>query len=279
MGDIAAALAYIQNFENNGGSNVAWHLDRYWTLQRIRRLVQHPSEINQRGLNACGPAVFFRIWFARDPLAAATFACNMLRDGSASIGTLIVASGWRLLAQDYALLKSATESAHAGATPENAEWMLLSSLRDSENIFFDYLGEPYTTMDMAAGVTLPSTLASWLNATGLYAGVANETSVVYPAGQQRLLSLIPTSDVDIVLLVSSSFNAGLYPSIPPGVQPPPGGIHIPDHYVLVTAPFAKSTESLWLQFEVWSWGRVVTGWAGYAQFFTKYFGPLIAKRP
>jgi hypothetical protein len=87
----------------------------------------------------------------------------MLRDGTASIGTLIVAAGGRLLTQDYGSLKLATESAHPGATPENADWMLLSSLRDSENIFFDYLGEPYTTMDMAAGLTVPSTLASWLH--------------------------------------------------------------------------------------------------------------------
>jgi hypothetical protein len=39
--------------------------------------------------------VFFRVWFARDPLSAAKFACQMLRDGSAYIGNLAVAvSGW-----------------------------------------------------------------------------------------------------------------------------------------------------------------------------------------
>lgn len=101
MRDINAALRYVDNFEATGGTNVAWQLDRYWTLQRIRTLIQHPELIEQRGLNACGPVVFFRIWFARDPLVAATFACKMLRDGSAYIGTLAVAPSWKLLAQDY----------------------------------------------------------------------------------------------------------------------------------------------------------------------------------
>lgn len=278
MPDINAALRYVDSFESSVGTNVAWNLDLYWTLQRIRTLIRNPKLLDQRGLNACGPAVFFRIWFARDPLAATMFACKMLRDGSANIGTLAVAAGSRLRAQDYARLKSVTDSAHPHATPENADWMLLSSLRDSENIYFDYLGEPYTTADMIAGLTLPSTLSSWLNATRLYNSVSNQTTFVFGANQQQLLNLIPTSNVDIVLLVSSSFNDGLYPSsLPPrGVQPGAGGAHIPNHYVFVTAPFAKSNDSVWLQMEVWSWGKTYKGWVGYTQFFKKYFGPIIA---
>ena len=39
--------------------------------------------------------------------------------------------------------------------------MLLSALRDSENIWFDYAGEPFTLGDAVAGLTLPGTLAGW----------------------------------------------------------------------------------------------------------------------
>ena len=276
MSAVDAALTVVDDFEANTSSSVAWQLDRYWTLQRIRRLLRHPNELNQRGLNACAPAAFFRIWFARDPVSAARFACSRLRNGSASIGSLVVAPSQRLRDQNYALLKSVTDAAHPGATPEGADWMLLSALRDSENVLIDYVGEPYTVGDMAAGVTLPSTLCGWLNATNLYSAVANETNVVTVSSQQRLFELIPTSNVDIVLLVNSSFQAGLSPTIPSGQQPGLGGIHIPDHYVLMTAPFARSNDSTWLQMEVWTWGRTVTGWVGYSQFFTKYFGYIVA---
>jgi hypothetical protein len=276
MSDLNAALAFVDDFDANASTNVSWKLDRYWTLQRIRALLRHPEELNQRGLNACAPAIFFRIWFARDPVSAAKFSCSLLRDGSASIGSLFIAPSWKLRDQNYAMLKSTTDAAHYGATPENADWMLLSALRDSENIYFDYVGEPYTLQEMAAGVTLPSTLCGWLNATNLYSSVANETNILTASSQQRLLSMIPTSNVDIVLMVSSSFNANMYPSIPTDQQPGVGGVHIPDHYVLQTAPFAQWNDPAWLNIECWSWGRTLTGWVGYDQFFTKYFGLILA---
>ncbi|MGO4886120.1 hypothetical protein ACJ2A9_00035 [Anaerobacillus sp. MEB173] len=277
MRNITTALIYVDDFEAKMGTNVAWNLDIKLTLQRIRTLIRNPELIEQRALNACGPAVFFRIWFARDPFAAAMFACQMLRDGSANIGSLRVVAGARLRSKDYARMRSITDSAHPNATPEHADWMLLSSLRDSENIF-GYAGEPYTTMDAVSGLTLPSTLSNWLNATGLYSSVSNETNFVYAPNQQQLLNMIPTSNVDIVLLVSSTFDDGLQPFFmpPQGILPGPGGAHIPNHYILVTAPFIKSNDSLWLRMEVWSWGRRISGWVGYTQFFTKYFGPIIA---
>ena len=152
MSDVDSALAVVDAFEAEPNQNVAWQLDRYWTLQRLRTLLRNPELIDQRGLNACAPAVFFRVWLERAPVAAANFGCALLRDGSASIGSLNVAPGWKLLGQNYANLKAATDAAHPNATPENADWMLLSALRDSENLWFDYVGEPFTTGNAVAGL-------------------------------------------------------------------------------------------------------------------------------
>src|SRR4051812_17228429 len=179
MSAVDEALAAVDVFEAEERQDVAWQLDRGWTLIRLRELLRNPELIDQRGLNACAPAVFFRVWLARDPVAAATFACALLRDGSAAIGSLRVAPSWKLLGQNYASLKAATDAAHPHATPENADWMLLSALRDSENIWFDYAGEPYTAGDAVAGLTLPSTVASWLSATNLYSSVVNDTNLVF----------------------------------------------------------------------------------------------------
>ena len=51
---------------------IPWGLIWPDVIQRLRTLVISPELLHQRALNACGPAVFFRIWFARDPLGAAT---------------------------------------------------------------------------------------------------------------------------------------------------------------------------------------------------------------
>jgi hypothetical protein len=86
--------------------------------ETVARRGKNPVLLNQRGLNTCGPAVFFRIWFARDPVAAADFACSLLMTGSATIGSLKVTAGWKLLGQRYAILRSVTNAAHPNSTPE-----------------------------------------------------------------------------------------------------------------------------------------------------------------
>ena len=143
MSDIATALAKVDAFEASAPAAVAWKLDRGVTLQRIRTLIQHPEQLHQRGLNACAPAVFFRVWLARDPVGAADFACALLRDGSAALGSLAVAAGDALKAQDYAVVRTTSEATQSGSMPDTADWMLLSALRDSENVL-PYLGEPNT---------------------------------------------------------------------------------------------------------------------------------------
>lgn len=51
---------------------IPWKLDWHSVISRLRVLVLPPERLHQRWLNACGPAVFFRIWVARDPLGDAT---------------------------------------------------------------------------------------------------------------------------------------------------------------------------------------------------------------
>ena len=275
MSDVDSALAVVDAFEAEPNQNVAWQLDRYWTLQRLRTLLRNPDLIDQRGLNACAPAVFFRVWLARAPVAAANFGCALLRDGSASIGSLNVAPSWKLLGQNYANLKAATDTAHPNATPENADWMLLSALRDSENLWFDYAGEPFTMGDAVAGLTLPSTLASWLNATNLYSSVVNNTNLVVISDRQELYGLIPTSNTDIILLVNAAAIYDLSPTAPIGQPPVAGGLSVPNHYVLMTAPFSSWNDPAWITIDCWSWGKSYRGWQGTERFFNNYFGILI----
>jgi hypothetical protein len=250
-------------------------LDRQDVLTRLRQLLQTPILINQRGLNACGPAVFFRIWLARDPVAAADFACSLLRDGSAKMGSLIVAPSWKLLGQKYATLRSVTDAAHPNATPECTDWMLLSALRDSENIWFDYAGEPFTVGDSVAGLTLPSTLSGWLSSTNLYSTIQNDTNLVASGDLQRLLGLIPTSDVDLVLFINAAAIYDLLPA--PAATVPQGNIFVtPNHYVLMTAPFVQGDDPAWIDVDVWSWGRTYAGLQGKAQYISNYFGLITA---
>jgi hypothetical protein len=244
MSALDTALARVDTFAANPDVAVAWHLDRAGTLARLRALLRRPELSNQRSLNACGPAAFFRVWFARGLVSAADFSCNLLRNGSAAIGSLVVAASTKLRSQDYPALRAATDGAHPHATPETADWMRLSALRDSENIFFDYLGEPFTAGDSVAGIPLPSTLAGWLSATGLYSTystVENDTTLVFSGDQQKFRQLIPTSNADVVLMVNAAAIYDL--TQPPFIGPPPGGggFSVPNDYIVMTGPLYSAT--------------------------------------
>lgn len=293
MSDLNTALANVDAFDAENWKGVSWQLDRQDVLRRLRELLRSPDLMNQRGLNACGPAVFFRIWLARDPVGAAAFTCKLLRDGSAPIGSLIVAPSWKLKSQHYSALRAVTDAAHPNATPECTDWMLLSGLRDSENIWFDYAGEPYTVGDALAGITLPSTVTSWLSATNIYSFVQNNTNLVASGNRQQLLDLIPTSNTDTVLFVNPSAITDLHPSqnLPRGARPraaapagqtpkspPPAGslLSVPLHYVLMTGPFIEGDNPSWIDIDVWSWGEKLSGWQGSDRLITNYFGFIVA---
>jgi hypothetical protein len=276
VSSIDVALANIDAFEAEAYKGVAWQLDRGYVVDRLRVLVRQPELLNQRALNACGPAVFFRIWLSRDPVSAAAFACKLLRDGSAAIGSLIVAPSWKLLGQNYTQLKAATDNAHPNSTPEITDWMLLSGLRDSENIWFDYAGEPYSVGDKLAGMTLPSTLASWLSATNLYSTVTNNTTVLAADGERdTLLGFIPATGVDIVLFISSHGILNLQNQLPGGPVPATDTFAIPDHFVLMRSPFLESDDGAWIKVDVWTWGQNSwTGWQGASLLMSDYFGTV-----
>ncbi|GAA3149239.1 hypothetical protein GCM10010521_40790 [Streptomyces rameus] len=276
MSDVITALADVEAFRTQPDQSVAWGLDRNAVIQRLQALLQNPNLLDQRGLNACAPAVFFRTWLARDPVAAASFTCNMLRGGSASIGSLVVTPDTDLTGQDYSTLRANTDAQHPHAMPECTDWMLLSALRDSENIFFDYLGQPYTLGDSVAGLTLPGTVAGWLTATNLYSSVSDNTTVLGPADLPPLLSLIPTSDVDIVLFVNANalYDLATAPGSP--VVPFPT-IAAPDHYVLMTGPFVEADGTNWIDIDVWTWGSIKTGWQNIPRFLDNSFGWMVAR--
>lgn len=276
MSNIDTALGVIDDFQSTTPqTSIAWVLDRDQTLDRLRSLLRDPQLVHQRALNACGPAVFFRTWISRDPVAAARFACSLLRDGRGQIGSLTINAGWKLLGQNYANLRAHTDGLNPTSTPEPADWMLLAALRQSENIWFDYTGEPNTPSDYVAGITLPGTLAGWLNATNVYSIVKDGTSLVLPSERSALLNLTTSPNSDTILLVDSTV-ATLYSS-PIAEEPDRGWLPIPNHYVAMLSPLQlHATDSRWIHMNIWTWGGDRSGWQGSAKLLNNYFGAIVA---
>ena len=255
--------------------DIPWKLDWQSTISRLQSLVLDPNLVDQKGLNACGPAVFFRIWFDRDPLGAATFTYRLLKSGTADIGPITVTPSAALLAQDYSSVRDTANAVSPNTMPEGAEWMLLSGLRDSENLLVDYLGEPNTISDKLAGMTLPSTVATWLQSTNAYSTVVNDTTV-FSDTWESLQALNPSPNADFALLVHSQFMSALYPA-PTGDPAPADSFVIPQHFVMMLDPVGVGATPGWIDIGLWTWGRAQRHtWTSEAKFLSNYFGPIIA---
>ena len=253
---------------------IPWKLDWHSVIARLRELVMHPDRLHQRGLNACGPAVFFRIWFARDPLGAATFGYRLAKSGAAFFGPVNVNPCAALLATDYAAVRASVDNPPTRSMPDEADWMLLSALRDSENTLIDYLGQPHTVQDQLAGMTLPSTIAGWLQATNVYSVVTNSTTV-FTDTWESLQSRFPSPTTDIALLVNSGFM-DLFPA-PAGVPAAADWFRVPNHYVQLLSPVTQGADAGWIKLSTWTWGRnEIDKWTSQAKFLSNYFGPVTA---
>jgi hypothetical protein len=267
----AEALAAIGTFAS-GTSTSPWKLSRASVANRLAEIVNDPNVVDQDSLNLCGPASFVRLWVARDPLALVNFAARLYNHGMADIGAYHVEPGSdSLIAQDYAALSAA-------AGPDfipSADWMVLGAIRDSENFFFDFEGVPGETV--AAGTT-PGEIAEWLMATGLYSNVSNEGNFFLTKGLSHALSLNPSANRDVAMLI----NAHILDQMNVTSGPKKASDFIlsafPNHFIVLASPVIELPGDR-IQFSYWTWGQpVATGDVDKAVFEANYYGAVIAER-
>lgn len=123
--------------------------------------VYDPNRISQEASSLCGPAAMVRAVASTDPVAYADYIIQLFEIGQAKLRRLEVEPDEDLRAHD------------PGVQINPADWIALASLRDSENWFFDY----DEVDDPIAGITFPSSLASWFRRAG-YTSVFNETNLM-----------------------------------------------------------------------------------------------------
>lgn len=266
--DLDDARAILDAFAERRAPS-PWRADRAAVARRLQALIARPDLIQQRRLNLCGPAVFLRAWARRDPAAIARFACDLYDHGEASLGgrTIRPFPG-SLIDADHAALAAAHRD-----VPEAADWLLMGALRDSENAVAPFRGLP---ADNVSGMTFPSELVRWLEATGCYRRVVDRTTPLVPSTLAAARALAPSADTDVFVLVHLHALREL--------RQPTGRRRaaqfllgaFPNHWAALVAPIEDAPGDR-LRLRIWSWGTVLDGELARETWRANFYGAVVAE--
>jgi hypothetical protein len=159
------------------------------------------------------------------------FAVDLFETGQARLGTLEV--------KPCQSLRQALKPSGVGSL----DWLMLASLRNSENVLFTYA----SPADQFSGLTLPGEVAAWFRAMG-YTKVENETDLVFRLRSETTLNRINTlyaAGAKILLLINTNLVNGA-----DFVQ----GSAIADHWVVLTSPINLGNRAS-IRFTVYTWGN------------------------
>lgn len=239
-GSVGALGGVIESFLGAGaespqasaGSGAAWpKLRADVVIPRLQVLKTNPNEFDQGGIGLCTAAAFYHHIIQKKPDEFYSYALDLYKVGSGYIGKLKVKPGSDLRNADY----SALAAKYPGAIPREADWMLMSALRDSENWFFDYEGRPDESIAMS---TSAKEMSEWYQETGYYSSVtySDDTSLA------KIKTLLKTPSNQIALWVKVSLL---------------GDSRDATHMITLESPMVIDETQNTVSFDYWTWGQPV----------------------
>lgn len=227
-------------------------LDRQRVTDRLRVLAADADAFNQGKVGLCTAAAFFHHVIQRNAPKFTQFANALYGAGVGYLGELKVRAGFDLRHADYAAL-----AARHPPFPPEADWMLMSALRDSENWIFDFDGDP----DDEDIETSARELSEWYEETKLYSSVSFTDDQSIAAIKQ----LKKQPDNHVALWIRTNMIA-------PGQQT--------GHMITIESPISINNSTNVISFDYWTWGQAKpypTLSMQLSAFAQDYFGAITAK--
>jgi hypothetical protein len=261
-----AAHAVVAAFAQESGAG-AWRLDRAAVADRLHVLIDTPGAIRQGSLNLCGPAAVFTVWLRHSPVAAVTYAARLFADGATELGRLPVTASAALRRVPY------PDSHRAQRCPQ-ADWMMMSALRDTTNRVL-----PYASIsrwrEPVAGITLPGAVRLWLSATGLFSVVRDETNPLLRKGMRHAYQLPVGGGTEVLALIAMEM-----------LRRPASRLRrardlvvalVPNHWVVLRSPVVRTAEGR-VRVQLWTWGEEYSVELPESRFRRCYFGALVGRK-
>jgi hypothetical protein len=183
----------------------AWpNLDSNQVLPRIPTLSLSPYLFQQGSVPLCVAGTFFFHLFSLKPTETAQFAKDLYGQGQAVLGKMNIAPSDDLRNANYNDIFLHTE---LKLVPPQLDWMLMCSIRDSQNWFFDYEGD---ATDSIAAHTSGGAIVDWYNKTGFFSSVAYDPYYLTDPSVATLSALQKTTTNAIALGVKTKILRSHY---------------------------------------------------------------------
>lgn len=219
-----AARELVEEFAKRIGPGAFDALARSDIARGLLARIKNPSVIQQGPTQFCGPGSFIFSVASDDPFRYAQFAIELYENGQAMLGKLHVQP------DDEVLHSSPPKS-----TIEPVDWMVLGSIRDSENWFFDI----ETGEDIKRNGTNPHEVAAWFRKAG-YTKVFDESNLLFNKDEQNARE------------ASNYFEQGYKVVLYLGM-----GAFFPKgdgtHFVALTSPIRLAAADV--SFDIFTWGE------------------------
>lgn len=253
------ALQIVQNFAANPNTPQVFSIiKKEDVVAGLIQRINNPRSIDQADLNACGPAIAALMLAQYDPVQFANFIIDMYTTGTAKLGSQEI-DPWD------GLHKRAPGDSKCGGKASNVvDFLILASLRSDLSPPWDQFEDSNSTL---SGITLPSTIKSWLDSAGCVGNIENDTSL-FPQGFDHFQNTaVPRHNAGerVVMLINSTMlyvGVGYANSKSQGKKWRKKNLGInskitgtyPNHYIVYEGNMVINGDDM--EFNVWSGGNI-----------------------
>lgn len=251
------SVLLIDAFEKSKAAGTFINITRAEVAAGLRERVKDPSVIYQGTTSLCGPSSLCYHLLLDDPDAYVRYVIDLYETGAAMLGKTKVKPG---------------DSCRAFKPKGIAavDWIATASLRDSENLMFNY-DDP---SDEFGGITLPNNLAGWMEGLG-YTSVTNETNIWFskdPDDFDQAVRLLRQGQ-RVCIFVNSRIVSGQ--------EKVSHFYSVPDHWIVLHASGGLAHGTLAATF--WTWAQLIpvpkTGAMNAESFCGNFFGYVAGSPP
>jgi hypothetical protein len=251
---VAQAMSAIAAFEQSKFPGIWSAIGKPQLVAEMRSRVQDPFQVNQGQQPFCGPASLLFELIRHNPLKYVQICRNLYQLGGFSTKTKWIYPSPELLADQ--------------GNPQMpiADWMVLATLRESENILFPIQTNSHEIIRNIAGMTKPWEMQGWLQEILNYRDVQFTSTFLTRDLQvmQQAAHIINAGGVALALVTSEGLLYGDAPPVP-----------LPNHWVSLVGNIVLSSDRI--SFDIFTWAKKMHVDVSENRFKSHFWGVVTGK--